>query len=173
MQKFLCKACILSNGQQGRTPLENTDSYIRMLFVDLITDWKKIYISHIYKYVLRSNAQSVQIGSDTSSTFVLPTEAARAVCSAGWTVLGSWESELSLVIAHLHAWLRTGRLYTGWLKPPRASLLGTHLQSISGIGKVRCLHRAQRILKGWSPCCHLAKDTEVHVAITPDCGAAL
>ena len=48
MQKFLCKACILSNGQQGRTPLENTDSYIRMLFVDLIKLIEKKYIYHIY-----------------------------------------------------------------------------------------------------------------------------
>lgn len=54
-----------------------------------------------------------------------------------------------------------------------------HLLSISNIGEVRCLHRAQIILKdqntnpsqSLSICCHLTKDTEVSAAISPYYGA--
>lgn len=58
------------------------------------------------------------------------------------------------------------------------SIIGTqaaHLPSISDIGEVRCLHRAQTILKepaqpqpACSPCCYLTRGTEVSTAAPPD-----
>lgn len=58
-------------------------------------------------------------------------------------------------------------------------IVGTHLPSISDIGEVRCLHKAQRIVKttptpatGCSHCYHLEEDTEVPIAVPPDCGVA-
>ena len=64
---------------------------------------------------------------------------------------------------------------TGDLGSRNPELAGTHLQSIRFIGVVRCLHRAQQYLNipptpatVCSPCCHLARDTEVSNVVPPD-----
>lgn len=50
---------------------------------------------------------------------------------------------------------------------------GTHLMRIRDIGEVRCLQRPKVTnSRFWSPCCHLAKHTQVSAAAPPDDGVA-
>jgi len=59
-----------------------------------------------------------------------------------------------------------GALYSGWLKPPRTSLVPSSIEKKS-------LRRATLILKykpttGFSPCCRLGRDTEVSAVVPSD-----
>ncbi len=72
---------------------------------------------------------------------------------------------------------RTGGLCSGWLKPPRTSLVPIYRSLVISVRWGAC--RAQRILKdsthpdtACSPCCCLAGDAEVSAAVPPDYRAA-
>ena len=82
------------------------------------------------------------------------------------------QNRLTLTKLSNWLWARTGSFYRGWLE--HQDIVGTHLQGKGDNDDVWSLHRAQRIPEDnihlaqatvCSPCCHLAKDTEVSAAI--------
>ena len=78
----------------------------------------------------------------------------------------------------VHGGPRTGRLYSGWLKPPTTSLVPIYRASVTSekwslcTEPKGCKKTTPALARVCSPCCHLTKDTEVSAAMPPDCGGA-